>query len=364
MRPAISTANSVIEIPLEKINEPDFYEILFPVNSPTEQEFLPDVTLKVRPLDELGKAYEIVTGVAQCRFARARGERTIYALVKEMTNEEARRYATDDVLRAAALATTRNTVQLLVAARDNEKYGGAWTVERITSLLGVKKSTYTHAWSSLKYVCEELQKADPGAKDLGLAELVALAIRRNFMPAFTALYTGRLTVDKFYRDHYRKSEVALERNRRQREAKGEKQRAKNVETVNSESAPPVSTAAPTYPEQLITDGVLSFARAVALKGQTTDSDTANNRQFIDQQLITLLEAHDDLETEIKYVCNLILKKLDSGLRPPRTRRKSAPPAEPELPSQNAQLSFELQEPSLLVEEHESDLFSDAKPRAA
>jgi hypothetical protein len=359
-----STTNPVIEIVLEKLNEPSFYEILFPVNLPGKQEFLPDATVKVRPLDAIGETYEIITGVAQCRFARAKGERTIYALVKEMTDEEARRYATEDVLRAAATATTRSTVQLLVAARDNEKHGGEWTVERITDLLGIKKSTYTHASSSLKYVCEELQKADPDSKELGLAELVALALRRDFMPAFTLLYTGRLSVDKFYRDHYRKSEVALERSRRQREAKAENQRARKVETVNSESAPPVSTTAPTYPEQLITDGVLSFARAVALKRQTTDSDTANNRQFIDQQLITLLETHDDLETELRHVCKFILKNLDSGLRPRSTRRKSTRPAEPELPSQNAQLSFELPEPALPVEPQDSDLFGDAKSRAA
>jgi len=364
MPSAKSTTHPAIEIALEKIHEPAFYDILFPVNSATEQEFLPDVTIKVRPLDELGEAYELITGIAQCRFARAEGERTIHAVVKEMTDEEARRYATDDVLRVAAIATTRSTIQLLVAARDNETHGGEWNVERITGLLGVKKSTYTHAWSCLIYVCDELQKADPCAKELGLAELVALAIRRNFMPAFTALYTGRLTVDKFYRDHYRKSEVALERSRRQREAKAENQRARKVETVNSESAPPVSTTAPTYPEQLITDGVLSFARAVALKRQTTDSDTANNRQIIDQQLITLLETHDDLETELRHVCNLILKNLDSGLRPQHTRRKSTRPAEPELPSQNAQLSFELPEPALPVEPQDSDLFGDAKSRAA
>jgi hypothetical protein len=214
-----STANLVIEIALEKIHEPAFYEILFPANSPTEQEFLPDVTVKVRPLDELGEAYELITGVAQCRFARTRGARSIYAVVKEMTDEEARCYATDDMLREAAIATTRSTIQLLVAARDNETYGGQWNVERITGLLGVKKSTYTHAWSSLKYLCDELQKADPGAKELGLAELVALAIRRDFMPSFTSLYTGRLSVDKFYREYYRRSEVALERSRQQREAK-------------------------------------------------------------------------------------------------------------------------------------------------
>jgi hypothetical protein len=354
----------VIEIGLEKIREPSFYEILFPVHSPTEQEILPDVAVKVRPLDAMGETYEIITGVVQCRVAVARGERTIYASVKEMTDEEARRYATDEVLRAAALATTRNTVQLLVAARDNEKYGGAWTVERITGLLGVKKSTYTHAWSCLKYLCAELQKADLSAKELGLAELVALAIRRDFMPPFTALYTGRLSVDKFYRDHYRQSEVALERSRRQREAKAEKQRAGKVEAVNSDSAPPVSTSTHTYPEQLITDGVLSFARAVALKRQTTDANTPTNRHSLDEQLITLLETHDGLETEIKYVCNLILKNLDSGLRRRSTRRRSARPAEPELPSQNTQLSFELPEPSLSVEAQDSDLFGDAKSRAA
>jgi hypothetical protein len=70
MPPPISAANPVIEISLEKLHEPSFYEILFPFNSPGEQEFLPDVTVKVRPLDNRGEAYEIITGVAQCRLAR------------------------------------------------------------------------------------------------------------------------------------------------------------------------------------------------------------------------------------------------------------------------------------------------------
>jgi len=187
-----------IELELEKLKEPGYYEILFGTSSTVEQDFLPDTIIKVRPLEPTGRAYEIVVGVEQYRSALRQGARTVAVIVKEMTEDEARRYATDEFLRTAASSSARSVVQLLVAAKDNEARGGDWGVERLTKALGIKRSTYAHAWSSVSFVCDQLRRREPEAAHLGLAELVALAVRKNSLPAFTDLYMGRMTVNRFY----------------------------------------------------------------------------------------------------------------------------------------------------------------------
>jgi hypothetical protein len=283
-----------------------------------------------------------------------------------MTSEEARRCATDDLLRASALLKTRSTVQLLVAAKDNEDHGGEWNVERLTSLLAIKKSTYTHAWSSIKYVCDELRKVEPETGEMGLAELVARAIRRDFMPPFTDLYTGRMTVNKFYREHYHNSEVAQERSRQQREAKSKREHEKQditLETAESESNFTALSDTPSQSKQLIADGLLSFARAATLKHAKTVANTKNDSQSFNQLLRILLDSHKDLETEIRQVCELVIDHLDAT-RNQNSRRRSVRQAQSEPQIENMQLSFELQETASMSETHTSNLLGDDEARAA
>ena len=123
---------SFTNLDLEKLREPAFYEILFDLNSVADQKYLPDEVLKVRLLDPSQQIYEIVTGVEQYRAARRQGVRTVVAVVKEMSDDEARRFATDEFLLAAASTSARSVVQLLIAAKDNEARGGNWGVERLT----------------------------------------------------------------------------------------------------------------------------------------------------------------------------------------------------------------------------------------
>jgi hypothetical protein len=364
---SVTNKNLVLDISLEHLREPTFYDVLFPVELTTQQKLLLDTTVKVRPLDTTNYVFEIVTGVEQCRFAREQGAQTILAVIKEMTAEEARRHATDDLLRASALLKTRSTVQLLIAAIDNTEQGGEWSVERLTSLLGIKKSTYTHAWSCIKYVCDELCKVEPSTDEMGLAELVSLAIRRDFMSLFTDLYTGRMTVNKFYREHYRKSEVAQERSRQQREAKSKSQHEKQsitLEIAESESNLTALSPAISQPKQLIADGLLSFARAATLKHAMTGANTANDDQLLEQQLVELLDTHADLETEIRQVCKLVLNHLNAAIHNRNTQRRAARPAQTASQIENAQLSFELQEAASAPEDHTADLLGDDEARAA
>lgn len=87
---------------MEKLKEPTFYEVLFGATSIAEQDLLHDAILKVRPLELAGSAYEIVVGVEQYRAALRQGARAVAAIVREITEDEARRYATDEFLRAVA----------------------------------------------------------------------------------------------------------------------------------------------------------------------------------------------------------------------------------------------------------------------
>lgn len=368
MLPPRTRPDLVVELELEKLREPSYYEILFFSQSNTDNHCFPDTIIRVRPLDTAKGVFEIVTGVEQFRTARQQGTRTIPALIKDMTQQEARRYATNDLLRTASLSATRSTVQLIVAAKDNEAQGGDWSVERFTKQLGIKRSTYTHAWSSVQYVCDELRKSNPEAADLGLAELIALALRKDFMPAFTALYTGRLAIDKFYREQYGASEVARARSEQQREAKARSKAEKQTgptQVANKEvtptHAPPLSTL---HPKQLIAEGAVRFAQASAIRKSEAGAEAENAQQQTEQQLIELLDSYTDLEHEIQQFCRFVLNHFADRARRQRSTRKSARASHLNRPTENTQLSFELQEPAPLPETNVSGDSRDGEVQAA
>jgi hypothetical protein len=332
----------VVELELEKFKEPAFYEVLFGAASIAEQDLPQDAIIKVRPLEPAGSAYEIVVGVEQYRAALRRGARTVAVIIKEMTEDEARRCATDEFLRAAASSSARSVVQLLVAAKDNEARGGEWGVERLTKALGIKRSTYTHAWSSAGFVCDRLRRSDSEAAHLGLAELVALAVRKNFLPAFTELYTGRMTVNRFYREVYKASEVGQERSRQQQEAKGKRKVRPDAgarplaEGVAADSSAPAPAAL--SPGQLVTEAILKLAEAASVNDGGDDS--AGGEQALDEQLVTFLDSHTNLEPSIRRICRQLLNHLDST-HGHRRRSKATRPAQPVYLDDARQLSFDL-----------------------
>jgi hypothetical protein len=336
----------VVELELEKLKEPTFYEVLFGATSIAEQDLLQDAILKVRPLEPAGSAYEIVVGVEQYRAALRQGARAVAAVVKEMTEDEARRYATDEFLRAEASSSARSIVQLLVAAKDNEARGGGWGVERLTKALGIKTSTYAHAWSSVTFVCDRLRRSEPKAAHLGLAELVALAVRRNFLPAFTELYTGRMTVNRFYREVYKASEVGQERSRQQQEAKGKRKlrpdagarpSAEGIAAYSPANGP-APTPAAVRPGQLIAEAIVKLAQAASVNDG--GDDRAGGEQALDEQLVIFLDSHTNLESLIRRICRQLLNHLGSTHGHHR-RSKATRPAQPIYLDDARQLSFEL-----------------------
>jgi hypothetical protein len=353
----------VVELELEKLKEPTFYEVLFSATSIAEQNLLQDAILKVRPLEPAGSAYEIVVGVEQYRAVLRQGARAIVAVVKEMTENEARRYATDEFLRAAASSSARSVVQLLVAAKDNEARGGDWGVERLTKALGIKTSTYAHAWSSITFVCDQLRRSEPEAAHLGLAELVALAIRTNFLPAFTELYTGRMTVNRFYRDVYKESEVGQEKSRQQQEAKGKRKRRPDAGArPSAEGVAAASSAhAALTRGQLVTEALLKLAEAASVNDG--GDDDAGGEQALDQQIVTFIDSHINLQATIRRICRRLLNHLGSTHGHHR-RSKATRPAQPVYLDDARQLSFDLPAAASQPGGPESERRRDNKASAA
>lgn len=355
----------LVELELQRLREPPYYKVLFGPDSAVEQDLLPDQVIRVRPLDPLGNAYEIVTGVEQFRAALRQGAQTITAFVKEMAEAEARRYATDEFLRSAAFSK-KSLIQLLVIAKDNEGCGGRWDVERLTKFLKIKKSTYTHAWSSVSFVCDSLRSSDPETAHLGLAELVALAVRKNFLPAFTDLYAGRMSVNRFYREVYRESELAKLRSQQQREAKSRSRLQREPSApeahdsgTGGKSTPPTAAK---YPQGLIAEAVLKFAEASSLRCDGDDTPDDDGVQPIDRQLLTILDSHPNLEAEIRQVCQLVLKHLDN--RGKHSRRKLARAIQPAAHGHDRQLSFDLQVTTEQADGHGTERRYDDASRAA
>lgn len=339
--PSSVPIQGIIELNLENLREPAFYEVLFGASTIIEQDSLPDKILQVRLLNPKTQVYEIITGVEKFRAARRHDIQTVAAVVKEMDDDQARRWATDEFLRAAASTAARSVVQLLVAAKDNEAYGGDWGVDRLTKLLGIKKSTYTHAWSCISFVCEELRRSDPEAARLGLAELVALAVRSNFIPEFTDLYLGRSSVNKFYRQVYQASELGRERSRQQRDAKGRSKLQGDEGNPRSADSTDADRTAPAplsiRPDQLITEAIAKLAQAASLDD---GGDDEGGERSLDQQIVTVLESHPNLESAIRLVCRKLLTHLDSS-RTRHSRSKSTRSAQPVRLDDARQLSFDL-----------------------
>lgn len=353
MPPSISE-KLVVELELKQLKEPTFYAILFGLNAPIGQDLLPDQIIRVRPLDPRGDSYEIVTGVERYRLACEQGASTITAVVRDMTEDEARRYATDEFLRSAAFSA-RSLIQLLVIAKDNEGRGGDWGVERLTKFLKIKKSTYTHAWSSVSFVCDLLRSSDPEAAHLGLAELVALAVRKNFLPEFTDLYAGQMSVDRFYREVYRASELGRRRSQQQREAKSKKRPQVDADASasadGSEMGSSALSPAIVRPRQLVAEAVLKLAEAAAASGNDADDAGDGGGQALDQLLINVIDTQPNLAAAIRQVCRLVLEHLDGDGRGPQTRRRSTRSPQPTAHGASQQLSFELPSITERADEH-------------
>lgn len=196
-----------------------------------------------------------------------------------------------------------------------------------------------------------------------MAELVALAVRRNFLPTFTELYTGRMTVNRFYRDVYKASEVGQERSRQQQEAKGK--RKLRPDAGARPSAEGVAADSPARaaltPGQLVTEALLKLAEAASVNDGSDDD--AGGKQALDQQIITFIDSHINLQATIRRICRQLLNHLGSTHDHHR-RSKATRPAQPVYLDDARQLSFELAATASQPGGRESERRRDEEANAA
>jgi hypothetical protein len=302
----LEDTGSLINLRIDQLSQPAYWEQLFSVGNDFNLISFPDDIIAARSLDDAGSSFELVTGIERFRLLRESGAEILPVLAVKMSAEDARVYATDEMLRRSAVAAQRSVVQLLVAARDNESRGGDWSVERITEQIKIKRSTYTHAWSSVNYVCLELQKAYPEeTAGMGTTELVATAVKSDFMPSFTSLYWGRTSVDRFYRDVYLVSDLARERSRQQEEAKEKKGALRKPKSVE-EGKPAAPQVSPSF-ERLLGDGLTALATASA--AQRSESAGWQTDAEIKLAIGKFFNDCPELADELTRVSRIILKHL-------------------------------------------------------
>ncbi len=196
-------------LPVDKLIIPAHYYDIFPlprdasalVESFTRDGYRPEYPLTVRPSETAGDNFEIICGVRRYELARERGMRRVPAVVREMTADEAVRYAVEDNLFAAGSSASLTLPQAIFLSRLLEARGRSFPPRLVWELARVSESTF---WRAVKSFDLAVGKA--AGKHLELNEVaenrrVAEILRRDLFPEFTRLWTGSLEVHTFQQAH-------------------------------------------------------------------------------------------------------------------------------------------------------------------
>ncbi|MFN2455489.1 MAG: ParB N-terminal domain-containing protein [Pyrinomonadaceae bacterium] len=169
----------------------------------------------VRPHSK-SAGYEIIDGLGRAIIAGEKGLAQISALVIEMDEREALRYAVDANLYAGRTRTRLSLPQAITLAKAHEENGGEYRVAPILEACGVSEPTYKRAHSSLIFAVEKLREDHPELIEMSLAEVVSESVRRKLWRDFTDFYMGEIPPNTFREQHYVKSRKAEDERRRQK----------------------------------------------------------------------------------------------------------------------------------------------------
>lgn len=194
---------------VDKLIIPACYYDLFPlpreasalVESFARDGYRPEYPLTVRPSETVGDHFEIVCGVRRYELARARGMRRVPAVVREMTAEEAVRYAVEDNLFAAGCSATLTLPQAIFLSRLLEGRGRDLPPRLVWELARVSESTFWRAVKSFDHAVRKAADEHPELNGLEEHRRVAEILRRDLFPEFTRLWTGSLEVHTFRQAH-------------------------------------------------------------------------------------------------------------------------------------------------------------------
>jgi hypothetical protein len=192
-----------------KLIVPAYHGDLFPLprdrsalaESFEREGYRPEYPLTVRPSEIVEDYFEIVCGVGRYTLAREHGMRRVPVVVREMTAEEALRYAVEDNLFAASSSASMSLPQALFLARLLEDCGRGFPPKLVTQLAGVSESTYWRAVKAFDFAVGKAPSEYPDREELEPHQRVAEMLRRDLFPDFTRLWVGALEVNSFYQAH-------------------------------------------------------------------------------------------------------------------------------------------------------------------
>jgi hypothetical protein len=194
---------------VDKLIIPAHYYDIFPlprdasalVESFARDGYRPEYPLTVRPSETVGEHFEIVCGVRRYELARERGMRRVPTVVREMTADEAVRYAVEDNLFAAGSSASLTLPQAIFLSRLLEGRGRSFPPRLVWELARVSESTFWRAVKSFDLAVGKAAGKHPELNDVEEHRRVAEILRRELFPEFTRLWTGSLEVHTFRQAH-------------------------------------------------------------------------------------------------------------------------------------------------------------------
>lgn len=194
---------------VDKLIIPAHYYDLFPlprdasalVESFARDGYRPEYPLTVRPSETVGDHFEIVCGVRRYELARERGMCRVPAVVREMTADEAVRYAAEDNLLAAGSSASLTLPQAIFLSRLLEGRGMPLPPRLVWELARVSESTFWRAVKSFDLAVGKAAGEHPELNEMEEHRRVAEILRRDLFPEFTRLWTGSLEVHTFRQAH-------------------------------------------------------------------------------------------------------------------------------------------------------------------
>lgn len=188
---------------------PAYYNALFPLPrdrsalavSFEREGYRPEYPLTVRRWEMVDDYLEIICGVGRYTLARERGMRRVPVVVREMTADEALRYAAEDNLFAAGSSARMPLLQAIFLSRLLEGRGKGFPPKIVAQLAGVSESTYWRAVKALDFAAGKAEGGCPELEDLEAPSRFAEMLRRDLFPDFTRLWTGTLEVNSFHQAH-------------------------------------------------------------------------------------------------------------------------------------------------------------------
>jgi hypothetical protein len=191
---------------VDRLITPAYYQELFPL--PRDRTALresfercgyrPEYPLTIRQSELVEDHFEIVCGVGRFDLACERGMRRVPVIVREMTAEEALRYAIEDNLFAAGSSVSLTLTQTIFLSRLLKGRGKSFPPRLVRELAGVSESTFWRAVKALDLAFGKATGDYRELEDLEPHRRFAAMLRRDLFPDFTRLWIGTLEVNSFH----------------------------------------------------------------------------------------------------------------------------------------------------------------------